>query len=233
MKTGICCLLLLVVLPAFADEIVLKNGKVIEGTLLKEIGSTIIIQGVDGILLNIQREEIDQQKTEERKKAGPKEKVAASKPAKDPKKEKPPKQVSKQYLESLRDQYDLGEGSYGEAYELNLAEAAKYKDFSIKEDPDFERDVLRASGPVIVDFWAPWCGPCRAMAPHMTAVEKEFQDRAKIYRVNIDDQPAIAAFYQVHAIPTLVFFNNGEPVDRTIGFVSRDGIAARIEAILK
>ena len=233
MKQGFFSILLFVALPAFADEFVLKDGKVIEGTLLREIGSTIILKSADGILLNIQKEEIDQQKTEERKKAGPKEKRLDSKPAKELKKEKPPKQVSKQYLESLRDKYDLGEGSYGEAYELNLAEAAKYKNFSIKEDSDFDRDVLRASGPVIVDFWAPWCGPCRAMTPHMAAVEKEFQDRARIYRVNIDEQPAIAAFYQVHAIPTLVFFNNGEQVDRTVGFVSRDVIAARLESILK
>ena len=219
-------------LAASADEIVLKNGKVVEGTIWKEIGETVILKGEDGILLNIKKEEIDQEKTAERKKSGSKKSDTATRPQKELKNDKPPKKISKEYLESLREKYDLGQGSYGEAYELNLQEAAKYKDFSIKQDPDFERNVLRASKPVIVDFWAAWCGPCKAIAPHVESVEKEFQDRAIVYRVNIDQQPEIASFYQVQAIPTLLFFNNGEQVDRIVGFVSQEVISARVKTLL-
>ena len=219
-------------LIASADEIVLKNGKVVGGTIWKEIGNTVILKGQNGILINIKKEEIDQEKTTERRKSGSKQSAHAPKPETEPK-NKPPKKISKEYLESLREKYDLGQGSYGEAYELNLKEAAKYKGFSIREDADFERIVLRATKPVIVDFWAAWCGPCKAIAPHVDSVEKEFYDRAILYRVNIDEQPEIASFYKVHAIPTLLFFFSGEPVDRIVGFVSKEAIATRLKPLLK
>jgi thioredoxin 1 len=214
---------------ASAEEIVLKNGKIVQGTVWKEIGGTVILKGPDGILLNIKKEEIDQEKTVQRKKSGPQE----VSPQKEVKSNKPPKKLSKEYLESIREKYDLGQGSYGEVYELNLQEAAKYKDFSIRQDRDFERKVLKASRPVIVDFWAAWCGPCKVIAPHVESVEKEFRDQALIYRVNIDDQPEIASFYKVNAIPTLVYFNNGEEVDRVIGAASKDVISARLKPLLK
>jgi thioredoxin 1 len=223
---SLCC-----VFAVSGEEIVLKNGKVVEASVWKEIGGTVILKGPDGILLNIKKEEIDQKKTDERKKTGVKEQPADS--TKQSKPAKPPKTISKEYLESLREKYDLGQGSYGEAYELNLKKAAKYKDFSIREDPDFQRNVLKANMPVIVDFWAAWCGPCRTIAPHVESVEKEFRDRAVVYRVNIDEQPEIASFYKVDAIPTLVYFNNGEEVDRIIGAASKEVISAHLKPLLK
>jgi thioredoxin 1 len=222
---------LVFILTASAEEIVLKNGKVVEGKVWKEIGGTVILKGPDGILLNIKKEEIDQKKTDERKKTGMKEQpdnsIKQSKPV------RPPKKISKEYLESLREKYDLGQGSYGEAYELNLQEAAKYKDFSIRQDPDFERNVLKASKPVVVDFWAAWCGPCRTIAPHVESVEKEFHDQAIVYRVNIDEQPEIASFYKIKGIPTLIYFDNGEEVDRIVGVASQEVISAHLKPLLK
>jgi thioredoxin 1 len=218
------------ILAASAEQIVLKNGKVVEGTMWKEIGGTVILKGPDGILLNIKKEDIDQTKTDERKKTGMKEQPENS--TKQSKSARPPKKVSKEYLESLREKYDLGQGSYGEAYELNLQEAAKYKDFSIRQDPGFERNVLRANKPVIVDFWAAWCGPCKVIAPHVESVEKEFRDQAVVYRVNIDEQPEIASFYKVNAIPTLVYFNNGEEVNRIVGAASQEVITAHLKPLL-
>lgn len=213
-------------LAASADEFVLRNGKVVEGTILREIGETIILKGQDGILLNIKKEEIDQEKTEERKKSGVKEKPADSTRQSQP--GRPPKKISKEYLESLREKYDLGQGSYGEAYELNLKEVAKYRNFP-REEPDFEQKVLKASLPVIVDFWAEWCGPCKALAPHVDSVEKEFQDRVVVYKVNIDEEVDIASFYKIQAIPTLVFFNNGEEVDRIVGVIPKEEISALLK----
>ena len=215
----------------FAGEIVLKNGKVIEGTIVKEIGGTVILKDSHGVLLNIEKEEIDNEKTAERNKTGVK-KPANTAVAVEPKK-KPPKVLTKEYLESLREKYDLGENSFGEAYELDLSQKTRHQDFQIQDAPDFEREVLRASVPVMVDFWASWCGPCRAIAPHVNAVEKEFEGKALVVRVNVDEQPDLASYYHVQAIPALIFFNKGEPVDEIVGFATREVIAERLSALIE
>ncbi len=97
---------------------------------------------------------------------------------------------------------------------------------------NFDEEVLQASTPVLVDFWAPWCGPCRAMAPVLDTVSQEQQGKAKVVKVNVDDNQQLAVRYGVQAIPTLIIFKNGEPADRVVGVVPRDELNRRLTAQL-
>lgn len=95
----------------------------------------------------------------------------------------------------------------------------------------FDTEVLQAgTTPVLVDFWAPWCGPCRAVAPMLEAVSQELQGKAKIVKVNVDDNQQLAVRFSVQAIPTLVIFKNGEAVDRIVGMIPREEISRRLMA---
>lgn len=97
------------------------------------------------------------------------------------------------------------------------------------DDANFHETVLQSEGPVLVDFWAEWCGPCRALAPTVEAVAQSWSDRAHVVKLNVDANPAITERYGVRAIPTLILFKNGEEVERLLGAVSKTEIARRVE----
>ncbi|MBX9993071.1 thioredoxin [Phreatobacter oligotrophus] len=84
-------------------------------------------------------------------------------------------------------------------------------------DANFDTDVIKADKPVVVDFWAPWCGPCRMIAPALDAISAEMGDKVKIVKVNVDENPKIASNYGIMSIPTLMIFKDGQLVDRKTG----------------
>lgn len=84
-------------------------------------------------------------------------------------------------------------------------------------DNSFESDVLKASTPTLVDFWAPWCAPCRRIAPVVDSVAEEYSGKVKFVKLNVSDNPNVASRYNVRGIPTLMLFNNGEPVATHVG----------------
>ena len=96
-------------------------------------------------------------------------------------------------------------------------------------DEAFERDVLRAgSVPVLVDCWAPWCGPCRMIGPIMDQLAAESNGRYRIAKLNVDENPRIASQFQIHSIPTMLIFRDGKLVDRLVGAQPKQAIAGRL-----
>jgi thioredoxin len=96
-------------------------------------------------------------------------------------------------------------------------------------DSSFEKEVLQSEKPVLVDFWAEWCGPCRMLAPTVEAVAEKFVDSASVVKLNVDDNPSTAGTYGIRGIPTLILFRDGKEVERVIGATSRESISRMIE----
>ncbi len=99
-------------------------------------------------------------------------------------------------------------------------------------DASFEDDVLKSDKPVLVDLWAPWCGPCRMLSPVVDELAKEYEGKVVVGKLNTDDNPVTATNLRVSAIPTLVFVKGGKVVESMVGVQSKAAIKARLEALL-
>jgi len=100
-------------------------------------------------------------------------------------------------------------------------------------DANFQGTVIDAGKPAVVDFWAEWCGPCRMLTPIVKELSTEFDGRVVVGKVDVDSNPGIAAKYSIRNIPTLLFFKDGQVVDKQVGVVPKGTIVNKIEALLK
>ncbi|WP_026379311.1 thioredoxin [Afifella pfennigii] len=96
-------------------------------------------------------------------------------------------------------------------------------------DSNFEADVLKSDTPVVVDFWAEWCGPCKMIAPHLDEIAKEMNGKVKITKLNVDENQKTAIKYGVRSIPTLIMFKGGEPVDMKVGASAKSDLQRWIQ----
>jgi len=97
---------------------------------------------------------------------------------------------------------------------------------------EFEEKVLKSDVPVLVDFWAPWCGPCRAIGPSIEQIAAEYQGKAKVFKVDIDNEGSLAEKYNVMSIPNLMFFKGGVAVDGIVGAAPKNTLTAKLDALI-
>lgn len=99
-------------------------------------------------------------------------------------------------------------------------------------DANFEAEVIQSSVPVLVDFWAPWCGPCKMLAPSIEALAAQYAGKVKVGKLNTDDNENIAAQFGIRSIPTLLMFKNGEVVNQLVGALPKDKIAEQLDRVV-
>jgi len=105
---------------------------------------------------------------------------------------------------------------------------------NVKEisDSTFEAEVINSELPVVVDFWAPWCGPCKSIAPVLEQIASEYVGKVKFVKVNIDDNPESPTQYNVRGIPNLVFFKKGQVMEQIVGAVPKDQLVTAVDKLL-
>ncbi len=96
-------------------------------------------------------------------------------------------------------------------------------------DTNFKKEVLESDLPALVDFWAPWCGPCRMVAPIIDELAKEYRNKLRICKINVDENPRVATQYGVMSIPALIFFKNGKVIEQVAGALSKPELKRKIE----
>ena len=100
-------------------------------------------------------------------------------------------------------------------------------------DDKFDTEVTQSAQPVLIDFWAPWCGPCRMLSPIIEKLGEEYKGKVKVFKLNTDDNPNTAVQFRVQAIPTLLFFKGGKMVEQLVGVQPEKEIRNRLESLLK
>ena len=99
-------------------------------------------------------------------------------------------------------------------------------------DDSFEKEVLKSEVPVLVDFWAPWCGPCRMVAPIVDEIAKDYEGQIKVFKLNTDENPNVASQYGIRSIPTLMLFKGGQKIETVVGAVPKSTLATTIAKYL-
>ena len=99
-------------------------------------------------------------------------------------------------------------------------------------DKNFEKEVLQSPTPVLVDFWATWCMPCKMMEPVLSALSKEYKAKMKFCKLNVDDNSKVPTQFGIHSIPTMLLFKDGEIIDTIVGVTQKDALIEKLESVL-
>lgn len=99
-------------------------------------------------------------------------------------------------------------------------------------DANFDEMVLKADKPVMVDFWAEWCGPCRVIGPLVNEIAEDYKDKVIVGKLDVDSNPAVSSKYGIRNIPTVLYFKNGEVADKQVGAVPKGSLVSKLEALL-